>query len=100
MCLVLLVGFLLRLLFDPENEGSTLLKTLMDFYWSSQCYISEDCVHHSHCCENFRTNNDGLLLYVIDKSFLYVNSLCGGHVCLCLRLFLILYVDGSSNLIY
>jgi hypothetical protein len=48
-CVLLYDGFLLGLLFDPE-DGSDIL--LADFHWTTLYYIPEDRTLLSHSCEN------------------------------------------------
>jgi hypothetical protein len=30
-------------------------ETLVDFHWTTQCYIPEDMTLHNHCCENLKS---------------------------------------------
>jgi hypothetical protein len=40
----------------PEMKAEYSFKTLLNFWWTVQYHIPEDCIFCSHDCENLKSN--------------------------------------------
>jgi hypothetical protein len=47
---IYLASILLDLLFDPEDQGSNILRNVGAFYMTIGRYIPDDGILHSYCC--------------------------------------------------
>jgi hypothetical protein len=55
-CCFLVAGYLLGVLADPEDGGSTFFPNAVEFYEITRHHIPEDNSLHSHHCEVLKSN--------------------------------------------
>jgi hypothetical protein len=60
-CYVLRAGFLLGLLFNPEEGGDMFLRKVGLLHRTTRRYVLEYRILHNHSCENLRTYMSNLI---------------------------------------
>jgi hypothetical protein len=68
-CYLLHAGFLRGSFFDPKEGGDMSSKMLIDFQWTTWCYIPEDGNFHNH-----RENLKSYLINLMDCTRLNVHN--------------------------